>query len=180
MRFKDCKVDHRLYGTNHEMGAGNLQKGTKMKTYIHYGHTAFIPEQFCPIRNRYGFTKPYGGFWASPIDAKMGWKYWCEAEEFRECKESNAFCFTLRDDSHVLTITNTEQLRSIPQQNDVQFLTLWKALDFETLVQSGVDAVEVTLFADWNLYYELYGWDCDSILIMNPEIIVPIQDLGGI
>lgn len=147
-----------------------------MKTYIHYGHTAFIPEQFTPIQNRYGMTKPYGGFWASPKDAKWGWKDWCEAEEFRECKESNAFCFTLRDDAHVLTIVSTEQVRSIPQQNNERFRTLWQAFDFETLVNSGVDAVEVSLSADWNLYYELYGWDCDSILIMNPEIIVPLKE----
>lgn len=151
-------------------------KEPTMKTYIHYGHTAFIPEQFTPIQNRYGMTKPYGGFWASPKDAEWGWKDWCEAEEFRECKESNSFCFTLRDDSKVLTITNTEQLRSIPQQNCEGFLMLWKALDFETLESSGVDAVEVNLSADRNLYYELYGWDCDSILIMNPEIIVPTKE----
>lgn len=151
-------------------------KEPTMKTYIHYGHTAFIPEQFNPIQNRYGMTKPYGGFWASPKDAEWGWKDWCEAEEFRECKESNSFCFTLRDDSKVLTITNTEQLRSIPQQNCEGFLMLWKALDFETLESSGVDAVEVNLSADRNLYYELYGWDCDSILIINPETIVPIKE----
>ena len=131
-------------------------KEPTMKTYIHYGHTAFIPEQFNPIQNRYGMTKPYGGFWASPKDAEWGWKDWCEAEEFRECKESNSFCFTLRDDSKVLTITNTEQLRSVPQQNCEGFLMLWKALDFETLESSGVDAVEVNLSADRNLYYELY------------------------
>lgn len=151
-------------------------KEPTMKTYIHYGHTAFILEQFTPIQNRYGMTKPYGGFWASPKDAEWGWKDWCEAEVFRECKESNSFCFTLRDDSKVLTITNTEQLRSIPQQNCEGFFMLWKALDFETLESSGVDAVEVNLSADRNLYYELYGWDCDSILIMNPEIIVPIKE----
>lgn len=151
-------------------------KEPTMKTYIHYGHTAFIPEQFNPIQNRYGMTKPYGGFWASSKDAEWGWKDWCEAEEFRECKESNSFCFTLRDDSKVLTITNTEQLRSIPQQNCEGFLMLWKALDFETLESSGVDAVEVNLSADRNLYDELYGWDCDSILIINPEIIVSIKE----
>lgn len=149
-----------------------------MKTYIHYGHTAFIPEQFDPIKNWYGMTKPRGGFWASPKDAENGWKDWCEAESFRKCEESNSFSFTLRDDSNVLIITNTEQVRCIPQQNDERFSMpkLWTALDFETLESSGVDAVEVNLSADWNLYYELYGWDCDSILIMNPEIIVPAKE----
>ena len=40
-------------------------------------------------------------------------------------------------------------------------------LDFEKL-QERYDAIEV--YID-NLYWDLYGWDCDSILILNKEIV---------
>ena len=48
---------------------------------------------------------------------------------------------------------------------------VWTTLDFEKLAQE-YDAIEVLISGDPGLYYELYGWDCDSILIMNPEIII--------
>lgn len=34
------------------------------------------------------------------------------------------------------------------------------------------DAVEVLISEDRRLYQQLYGWDCDSILIMNPDIVI--------
>ena len=43
--------------------------------------------------------------------------------------------------------------------------------DFEKLVSDGVDAIEFFISDDNKLYWDLYGWDCDSILIMNPNII---------
>lgn len=44
--------------------------------------------------------------------------------------------------------------------------------DFESLASNGVDAIEVFISEDIELYDKLLGWDVDSILIMNPEIIV--------
>lgn len=48
--------------------------------YIHYGHKHFEVNEFEPIRNRELFPKPFGGFWASPVNAEYGWKDWNEAE----------------------------------------------------------------------------------------------------
>ena len=42
--------------------------------YVHYGHKKFYKEMCGPIENIQLFTKPKGGFWASRIDAKFGWK----------------------------------------------------------------------------------------------------------
>ena len=39
------------------------------------------------------------------------------------------------------------------------------------LAVNGIDALEVFV-EDIELYDKLLGWDVDSILIMNPEIIV--------
>ena len=43
--------------------------------------------------------------------------------------------------------------------------------DFEKLLSDGVDAIELFISDDRELYWSLYGWDCDSILIMNPDVV---------
>ena len=47
-------------------------------------------------------------------------------------------------------------------------------LDFEKLSKE-YDAIEVNISECRDLYYSLYGWDCDSIVIMNPDIIEEIK-----
>ena len=47
--------------------------------------------------------------------------------------------------------------------------------NFEKLVKIGIDAIDVTIN---EFYYLLYGWDCDTTLIMNPNIIIPIAKGG--
>ena len=42
--------------------------------YIHYGHNKFDIDRFMPIQNKMFYNKPYGGLWASRIDARYGWK----------------------------------------------------------------------------------------------------------
>ena len=144
------------------------------RKYIHYGHKQFIPEAFTPIRNCVAFTKPYGGLWASPVDAEFGWKEWCEREDFRECDTKNSFTFTLSESAKVLTISSVTEARRLPQVRDELTLPWWVIPDFEELVWQGYDAVELKLSEDWSLYQALYGWDCDSILVMNPEVVVSV------
>ena len=137
------------------------------KKYIHYGNTEFYPELFGPIYNREMMTKPYGGFWASPVDTDFGWKEWCEREHFRECLEEESFVFELREGARVLHLREPKDLTTLPIVEPA--ITTWWCLDFEQLVKDGWDAVEVEI---GRLYWQLYGWDCDSIVIMNPEVIV--------
>ena len=49
-------------------------------------------------------------------------------------------------------------------------------LDFEKLAET-YDAIEVSISDDFELYYQLYGWDCNSIVIMNPKIIVELEEI---
>lgn len=44
-------------------------------------------------------------------------------------------------------------------------------IDFEQMLRNGVDAIELTNIND--LYFDLYGWDCNSIVILNQNIIIP-------
>ena len=137
--------------------------------YIHYGHKHFEVNEFEPISNRELFPKPFGGFWASPVNAEYGWKDWNESEHFRECKLENSFKFRLNEKAKVLRIKSVNDLEELPKAQDgFGYMVI---LDFEKLAEQ-YDAIEVTIGYDRYLYYALYGWDCDSILIMNPDVVV--------
>ena len=69
-------------------------------------------------------------------------------------------------------------MEQLPLQKGYEGLRSLRPVDFEALMQAGVDAVEFNLSKDYELYWALYGWDCDSILILNPEIIIPSK--GGV
>ena len=136
--------------------------------YIHYGCATFEKEKFKSIKNLPECTKPFGGFWASRVNTKISWKNWCEDTQF-ETNLNDSFIFTLNSNAKVLTISNIEQLQSLPK---IEWITsmVQTNLDFEKLAKE-YDTIEVLISKDGNLYHELYGWDCDSILIMNPDII---------
>lgn len=140
------------------------------KKYIHYGHASFHRELFSPIRNdEYTGVKPFGGLWASAVDATWGWKKWCERENFQRHNLLVSFSFHLAPTANVFVIDSMDCLEKLPKRKCKH--DIWVSLDFEKIRDSGVDAIELVLSADPELYWALYGWDCDSILIMNPDII---------
>ena len=71
--------------------------------------------------------------------------------------------------ANTIEIHSYEDLKLIPQAS---LLTAMYIPDFESLALNGVDAIEVFISKDIELYDKLLGWDVDSILITNPEIIV--------
>lgn len=145
-----------------------------MKTYIHYGHKEYKPELFVKISNKPAFVKPNGGLWASDVNAEFGWKDWCDRNDFRECDNKNSFCFTLDDNANVLIINSTKDLESLPKAVDKYGISsIWTMLDFEK-ISKDYDSIEVNISNDYSLYHSLYGWDCDSILVMNPDVIIEI------
>lgn len=141
-------------------------------SYIHYGAKAFDINKVKPISNRRYRSKPTGGLWASEAVAAYGWKDWCKENEYAECKDENSFKFILYDNANIIKINNQQQLKILPTVK-TDFCS-WVCPDFEKLVNEGVDAIDFVLSDDWDMYMLLYGWDCDSILIMNPKIIQEI------
>ena len=146
--------------------------------YIHYWRNntnSFKKEKIKPIKNELNFTKPIGGFWASNINAEYGWKQWCDDNEFKFYNKDNAFVFTLSDNAKVLYINDTKILANLPMQQSI--IKSWLCLDFEKLSEQ-YDAIEVNISKCNRLYDLLYGWDCDSILIMNPDVIQEVKTVG--
>jgi len=149
-----------------------------MKEYIHYGCTEFDKRLFNPVRNE-RFVKPYGGFWASPVGSEQDWKSWCIDTNNMSWLNGGSFKFTLTDSAKVYHIYSVMDLYALP--NDPRAIVKSSyCIDFEACIRSGIDAIQLhlsdeedkpELFMD-GLYWRLYGWDVDSILIFNPDIIV--------
>jgi len=132
---------------------------------IHYGAKNYDPKLVSPIKN--SWVKPEGGLWTSPINSEYGWKDWCTMEDFRECTEDNSFVIELYDWAKVYVIDDLEDLLALP------FTTFFEGeyLDFEWLAKE-YDAVWLTNKGEVKTRWTkpaLYGWDCESVLILNPE-----------
>lgn len=148
--------------------------------YIHYGSKQFNPLFNFPIRNEPYFSKPVGGLWASRENATYGWKDWCEKEQFRECKVDNSFKFVMDDESKIAVISTVEQLHKLPRVKP-KFKFSTYCINFEECLRHGIDAIELCWYGDeyedvrsGDLYFELYEWDCDSIVVLNPAAVVTI------
>lgn len=145
------------------------------KVYIHYGHDKFNSDSFVEIKNQM-WNKPFGGLWASDVKARYGWKQWCKDEDFRDCVKENSFCFKLKEKSKILLINSHNDLRKLPLEHGVpEYINnIYLCIDFEKLKQE-YDAIEVLISEDDKLYYDLYGWDCDSLLVLNKNCIDEIK-----
>lgn len=147
--------------------------------YIHYGATRFNRFLNFPIKNEVCWVKPKGGLWASRKNASFGWKDWCAREEFRECNEDCSFEFVIKDESKIAVISRLTQLRRLPHIENASIRSSY-LIDFEKCLQLGIDAIELCWYGDEfedvasdDLYFALYGWDCDSIVVLNPNAVIP-------
>lgn len=149
------------------------------KKYIHYGHDHFDINKFVPIRNQnldlFAF-KSIGGLWASPFDSRNGWYDFCIENDFRVDTLNKYFTFSLKNDAKILTVSSINDLINQDgtaykeSQEHLSYCYNEAEIDFEKLIELGYDGIEIIMCGD--LYWCLYGWDVDALLIFNPEIIV--------
>ena len=164
------------------------------RVYIHRGADKFIPEMMMPIKNERYKPKVHTGLWASPVDAEFGWLEWCEAEQFQTGPLDKSFRFTIRDQDRVLYVhdkeTTQELIRKyyIPNTSHIHdeydaesicamidrtlFLPIIN-LDFEAMERDGWVGLEINLSEYRPLYWLLYGWDCDSIVVFSADQVEP-------
>ena len=151
----------------------------KKTLYIHYGDSAFSKAKFGPVKNRnFKWVKPdyKSGLWASPINSKWGWKDWCESEEFCTERLNKCFRFWLTNDAKVAHIYSVQDLIDLGgYKDDMSRRYDMCYLDFEKIARK-YDAIELHLCYDGehinqDLYFALYGWDCDSLLVLNPDVV---------
>jgi hypothetical protein len=135
---------------------------------ISYGLGEYDTGKFRPVRNN-NFVKPAGGLWASPVKARFGWRKWCQDESFGDL--SSSFEFSI--EGRVMVIDSLSDASQMPWL--VSHGGSLTVPDFEKMVSQGVDAVYLTrrgeLETRYSRPYNLYGWDCECVLVMNPACI---------
>ena len=129
-------------------------------------------------KDRWPRNKPSGGLWATPVDAEFGWLDWNKSETFMAYDDDDYFEFELKPDAKVYVIKSREDVARLPQQWDnKEMVKLFGDIrmygsefypDFEKIGKK-YDAIEYHLNDE--TYWALYGWDCDSILVLNPDAI---------
>ena len=147
-----------------------------MMKYINLGcGNSFDPLKFVEPKNRPKFCKPWGGLWGSPENSKFGWERWCEMEGFRiERNKESRFKFTLDPDAKIYVINSIPDLLAVPYK-----IRKWEdedLIDFEKMALE-YDAIFLTVKGEqetrfsWESGMSLYGWDCESILVLKKEKI---------
>ena len=106
------------------------------------------------------------------VNATFGWRDWCTETNFK-AGLSNYFLFPLSNSSKMLIIYNVEQLLSLPKINNSITSNVRSILDSEKSSKE-YDAIEIPISENFRFDIELYGWDCNSILVLNHNVVIPI------
>ena len=137
------------------------------------GHgNRFNPDRFRPIQNKRDSWKPSGGLWTSPVDSECGWKHWCEGNKFG-IDESQ---FEVDFEGRLLFIESIEDAKRLPLICH-EYLSSVKFVDYEK-ASTWYDAIYLTekgLRAVRFDYMPIYGWDCETVLILNKGSITPVE-----
>ncbi|MDP2816644.1 MAG: hypothetical protein Q8O19_08205 [Rectinemataceae bacterium] len=126
---------------------------------------AFDKSKFHPVKN--STFKPVGGLWASPVISNYGWADWCKEENFRLERLDESFSFYY--EGNILTIDTIDDLERLIWVDSCGF----KMVDYIQMQSTGIDAIHLTNKGENQTRFtfprSLYGWDCESVFIMNPE-----------
>lgn len=167
------------------------------KTYIHFGKNAFnkslCEENIKQIRNRYEefhpyLNKPTNCFWASDVKSLYGWKHFCMHTNYnhydipfnKNISEQNYFKFKLSNKANILELKTIEDFENFKNISDNK-IYLKNPFDNENLITfdyvkllKDYDGLEINADSNFELKSLFGGWDCDSIVISNSNIIKPI------
>lgn len=146
--------------------------------YIHYGSDRFdrqiLEDKRSENANRVTW-KPCG-LWASPVDAGLGWREWCEDECFDRSDFSKAFRFDVTPNAKILHVRSLKDVEQYITKSPYEalFAAGFDYLDCGKLCRD-YDGIELHIsdnYAALHMSNVFYTWDVDSICVWNPDAIV--------
>jgi hypothetical protein len=158
----------------------NSKDDWRTLVWRHYGAGAYDEVKFKPAEHR-AWNKPTGGLWVSPRDSEHSWAQWCMAEQFNIERLEAYFDLTIHPDSRTFVIDSCEDAKGLPwhpmpgmDEGNFRFLQP----DWKAIIMDGWDMIILTAKGEVETRFgepSLYGWDCESGVILNPQIILPCQ-----
>jgi len=145
---------------------------------ICYDCGKFNKRRMRPVVNSPEWCKPKGGLWTSPVGCEESWAAWCESEAFRKLETS----FYLLYGGRTLVIDSQEDL--IPHAVIESSYGRKMFMDYEALSKE-FDAIHLTAAGQWSTRLpdhgpDLYGWDVETVFVMNPDSVSECQDVGAL
>jgi len=125
--------------------------------------------------NRNGcLFKPDKGFWGSPIDAKYGWKEWCEDEKFGNYDFDKPYYWTLSN-GKILQI-DWDEVRNAQTSNLSKYIVN-NYLDWNKMLEDNIIAVQLMDSCIGHSFINVLeskfnAWDCESIVVLDKNKIV--------
>ena len=156
-----------------------------MTKYIHYGSDRFDISKFNQYSSNFLPNKPNGCLWASPVSAKnISWYEWAKDNTFHCERLDKHFTFSLNVSAKIFRVTNNEEFNKLKLligkkiwDNPFSHIRDEWTFDFKKLISLGYDALEIELNTD-EIYWGMYGWDVDSIVVFNPLVIEVSNDIS--
>ena len=139
---------------------------------IHYTSSKNFKIQPIKIKNQ--SIKPIGGLWVSPVKSKYGWKEWCKGENFGRGKHKIYFDVDLSKLG--IIIDSKEDLEKLMWKKERIMDRIEKtSIDFEKMKEVGIYYIYLTENGQDETRFSyprsLYGWDCESLLILNEKCL---------
>lgn len=165
-------------------------KNLKNTVWVHYGSDKFDKTKFKIIyETKFGFpTKPHpkNGLWASKAgkkNYKYSWKWYSDIENFMsDSKIANKFFFKIKEYANIMWIENkADYVHYFKQHIPKNYFDKWLDgkfkwnFDWNSIIEN-YDGIYVAAGGKNKLIKFLFqGFDCDSINIFNPDIVIPVE-----
>jgi len=165
--------------------------------FVSYGLSEYNPDLFNSIKNTEYNIKPSGGLWTSPKNSDYGWIDFCRDENyFKSGGFRTGFEFQLKPNSKVYIIDTFLDLIQVPykiknplyssnisfHQNFIDYEEMSKEYDAIWLTDNGEKDTRLPemygLFDFDGNTINLYGWDCESLLILRKDCIINTRNLN--
>lgn len=143
-------------------------------TYTSYLNEPFSEDRFEPVHNldQPITNKPKGGLWSTPTQVD-GWRKFCK-ENRNDSAGSNPFTFELKEDTRVFNLHSVKDFYIFKEKYSTYSDTSMTVFDWEKVAEDW----DVIDFEVKDLYFEMYSWDLDRILVLNRETIQPKELLN--
>lgn len=128
------------------------------------------------------FTKPKGGLWASIYidndkeDYQSSWLEWIDVC-MPQWRKDYGITFSVKENANIFIINDEEDVKFLETKypaKEKDMFTSFKTIDFEKMSED-FDGAYLTYKGSKELYYVLYGWDVESLVLFNLDCIKDVE-----